>query len=105
MTPGSERSLPETGGPPPAALLWAASPRAAEAALMADLDALRPRALAALRESTAAVWVVVPSRVLRHHLLSRIAERFGAVTGVEVLTLRRIACRLIELAGEPVETN
>ncbi|HQN37920.1 MAG TPA: PD-(D/E)XK nuclease family protein [Thermoanaerobaculia bacterium] len=105
MTPERERSLPETGGPPPAALLWAASPRAAEAALMADLDALRPRALAALRESTAAVWVVVPSRVLRHHLLSRIAERFGAVTGVEVLTLRRIARRLFELAGEPVETN
>ncbi len=105
MTPGSERSLPETGGPPPAALLWAASPRAAEAALMADLDALRPRGLAALRESTAAVWVVVPSRVLRHHLLARIAERFGAIAGVEVLTLRRVARQLFELAGEPVEAN
>lgn len=105
MTPERERSLPENSGPPPAALLWAASPRAAEVALMADLDALRPRALAALRESTAAVWVVVPSRVLRQHLLSRIAERFGAVAGVEVLTLRRIALRLFELAGKPVEAN
>ncbi|HSM50640.1 MAG TPA: hypothetical protein VLA75_04490, partial [Thermoanaerobaculia bacterium] len=75
---------------------------AAETALLADLEGLRPRGIDAL--GAPPVRLLVPSRTLRRHLLARIAMRFGAVAGVEVATLRQAALGILARAGEPAAT-
>lgn len=50
------------------------------------------------------VVVVVPSRSLRRHLCARLVERLGRpLAGVEVVTLRALAERILVAAGESVE--
>lgn len=91
--------------------LWIArGPRAAEEALLSRVDAHAeavreaaraggaPHALAAVL--AAPVRVVVPSRSLREHLAARLAARRGALAGVVVQTLRRLAAEVLERAGE-----
>jgi len=90
------------GEAPGRAVVWSETALAAEAALLADLEALRPRGTAAL--GAPPLRIVVPSRTLRRHLLGRIADRLGAVAGVEVATLRQAALGILARAGQPAET-
>lgn len=81
--------------------LVAAGPRAAEAALFAELERSAPDSLDALRRASGPVRVVVPSGSLRVHLLAELARRRPAWLGVEIVTLRRVALAIFERAGEP----
>ena len=80
-------------------LLSAVGPRAAEAALLAELERLAPSTLDALESAPGPLRVVVPSSSLRIHVLAEMARRRPAWLGVEVTTLRRIALSLFERAG------
>ncbi len=75
----------------------AAGPREAERLVLAWVEAQRPRGVDALATP---LLVVVPSRSLRRHLLAVLARELGALAGVEVLTHRALARRVVERAGE-----
>ncbi len=79
-----------------------AGPRAAEEALLTELERLAPRAAGDLGGWPGPVRVVVPSGSLRGHLMATLARRRPAWLGVEVLTLRRVALSIFERAGAPV---
>jgi len=96
--------------PLPPGLVVIHGTRAAEAALLAALDAA---AAAARREPSRLalpVRVVVPSRSLRRHVAARLVRpRPGqagggrqAMAGVTVQTLFGLACEVLERAGSPV---
>lgn len=85
-----------------AALLVAPGPRAAEAALLGEVFARADEAERDPRLLRNPVLVVVPSASLREHVAARlVAGRARALAGVEVLTLYRLAARVLEAAGEP----
>lgn len=88
-----------SGRPPAPRVVTAPGPRACEEALFADLRATLPGSLSDLAADPSPVVVVVPSGSLRRHLLARLADRLGAVLGVDVVTLHRVASRIVELAG------
>ncbi len=81
-------------------LLSAVGPRAAEAALVGELERLLPHSLEEHARRPGPLRVVVPSGSLRIHLLAELAQRRKAWLGLEVLTLRRLALSLFERAGE-----
>ncbi len=75
--------------------------RATEELLLADLEALLPSSVADLGLLSRPVVVVVPSRSLRLHLVSRLLERHRrAVAGVEIVTLHGVASEILERCGE-----
>ncbi len=84
--------------------LWVArGARAAEAVLLREVFALSAAAEADPRLLGRPVLVVVPSGSLREHVAAAlVAARGRALAGVEVLTLFRLATRMLESAGEPV---
>ena len=86
----------------PLRTLAATGPRAAEAALFAEIDRLAPASLEALAAAPGPVRVVVPSGSLRVHLLAELGRRRRAWLGVEIVTLRRLALLLYERADAPV---
>ncbi|MBI4914477.1 MAG: PD-(D/E)XK nuclease family protein [Acidobacteria bacterium] len=76
--------------------------RAAEAVLLREVLALATAAEADPRLLGRPVLVVVPSGSLREHVAAALVRaRARALAGVEVLTLYRLAARLLEAAGEP----
>jgi hypothetical protein len=84
----------------------AQGPRAAEDAVLAEVDGL----LRAAREDPALlgspVVVVVPSKSLRLHLAAELVRRRGrAAAGLEVVTLYRLAAGVLERAGEPIPSG
>ena len=71
----------------------ARGPRATQALLMEEITAFRRRfPLGTLR-------VVVPSKSLRLHLNRALVRHFGALAGVRVQTLHRVAEEVLERAG------
>jgi RecB family exonuclease len=83
--------------------LWIArGARAAEAVLLREVLALASAAEAEPRLLGRPVLVVVPSGSLREHVAGALVRaRARALAGVEVLTLYRLAERVLESAGEP----
>ncbi|MFP3939617.1 MAG: hypothetical protein ACLF0P_04865, partial [Thermoanaerobaculia bacterium] len=84
-------------------IVVAPGPRAAEAALFAELDRLGagPAAPADAGLLAAPVRLVVPSRSLRLHVASELVRRRGrAVAGVEIATHLGLARGVLERAGE-----
>jgi hypothetical protein len=84
-------------------VLWIArGARAAEAVLLREVLALAAAAEADPRLLGRPVLVVVPSGSLREHVAAALVGARGrALAGVEVLTLYRLAARVLEAAGEP----
>ena len=83
------------------AVIVARGARAVEALVLDELGELaaaarRDPALLALP-----VVVVVPSRSLRLHLAARLVAVHGAVAGVSIVTLHRLAHDILAAAGEP----
>jgi PD-(D/E)XK nuclease superfamily protein len=100
FAPDPER--PDAPSPPPGGVLVARGALAAEALLLARLEAL----VAAARREPALlarpVRIVVPSRSLRFHLGAVLARAGGrSVAGVVVQTLHGLAFEVLECAGEP----
>ncbi len=74
--------------------------------VIADLDpwALEAELLGRIETAKAAsplapVLVVVPTSRLADHVRRRLVERFGAIVGVDVLTHRALALRVLDAAG------
>lgn len=80
----------------------ARGPRAAERALLAELEELLTPGGEDLQALAAPVLVVVPSTSLRRHLLERVLARSpnGAVLGLECRTHLGLAATLVERADE-----
>lgn len=94
--------------PTPGSVVLVSGARAAEEALLADLDALLspgsstglPAGILDLALLARPVRIVVPSRSLRDHLAAAIVRRHGrAVAGVVVQTLRALALEILERTG------
>ena len=84
-----------------AALLEVSDPRAAESWLLRRVVALAGEARRDPSLLARPVRVVVPSRFLRQHLLGRLLEQAGgALAGVAVQTLWRMALEVLERSGE-----
>jgi RecB family exonuclease len=79
-------------------VMTARGARAAESAVLAEIDRLRPRAPDDL---ALPARVVVPSASLRHHILRRLAEG-GALVGVVVQTLHATACEVLARSADDV---
>ena len=77
-------------------VMTARGARAAESALLAEIDRLRPREP---DELALPARVVVPSASLRHHVLRRLAEG-GALVGVVVQTLHATACEVLARSAD-----
>lgn len=83
-------------------VLCARGPRAAEEALLEAVGTSLAACRASPSRLSRPVVIVVPSRSLREHLLGVITRRFGAVAGVEVMTLRTAAGGILRRAGSAV---
>jgi len=74
--------------------------RALEAALLADVQALRAPGAADLAALARPVRVLVPGRSVRLHLCSALA-RGGGLVGLTVSTLQAVALEIVDRAGVP----
>ena len=94
---------PESAAAGRARIVVAPGPRAAEDALLAEVERLLGPARETPELLATPVLVVVPSRSLRLHLSSELVRRRGlAAAGVDIVTLYRLAARVLEQAGEPL---
>jgi superfamily I DNA/RNA helicase len=89
MMPGSRQGAAE--------VVVAHGARAVEELLLRQLEEMLPTSPEELLHP---VRVVVPSRSLRLHLSQTLVRRFGAVAGILVQTLHRVACEIVERAHE-----
>ncbi len=86
----------------PGRILISRGARAAEALLLARLDALLAEARRDPSLLARPVRIVVPSRSLRLHVSAALVRRRGrSVAGVSVQTLFGLAAEILERAGEP----
>ncbi len=86
---------------PAPALVVAPGARAAEAWLLAALEAERAAVRADPRLLALPVRVVVPSQSLRDHLCASLVRSLGATAGVEVATLHALALEILSNLGLP----
>ena len=77
------------------AAVFGAGPRAVDAELLARVAAWQRETREDPSRLALPARIVVPSAPLREHVLARIAEQHGAVAGVQVQTLRRLALEIV----------
>ena len=83
----------------PCRIIEAPGPRAAEEALL-EIVAQECASIRAEPSRLARPFVIlVPSRSLREHVLARLTQAFGAVAGIEVMSLRAAANGVVRRAG------
>ena len=82
-------------------MIVARGARAVEALVLAEIGALADEARRDPALLARPVFVVVPSRSLRLHLSARLVAVRGAVAGVEIVTLHKLAHDILTATDEP----
>jgi PD-(D/E)XK nuclease superfamily len=98
---GSRTGSPAGAGVPPQRVRVGRGPRAVEALLLADLDAMLEQGRREPALLARPLRLIVPSRSLAEHLSAAAVRRArGAVLGVSVRTLHAVALEVLARAGE-----